>query len=421
MKYFTGDESGLIKWISFPPKVVEDKRRKRVKTEDEEAEKKKPALEPLMGSFGKVDKEEQVQKLSWATLDNEKLLLVARKSGKIQFMSPETGQIVKEFTNKYVGPKEDQGKFVGLFIHDNHLCICTSTGDLSYTPLNSKKTETITINNLGPDLEIMRGHPTQTHIFAIGGKERDLCIYDIKALVKSKAEQDTLDAAGPNKNTSLHKKKSNKSVGLIFQAKNVPNDFLDLQQPIWIHDLQFMNAEATKVAVGTHYHQFRLYETKASRRPTVNVEIGKHPIKVLSVGSDFDHVLFADTMSVVGMIDINTGKRSSQFKGFSGAATDLLMVPTPKFDDDNEEQQRVKRFVASTSLDRFMRVHENSTVYRNIENKAYLKQRLTCVVVDEEFEYPVPKVKTAQEQEEEEEEALWKSMDVTEDRKRKHA
>lgn len=320
-----------------------------------------------------------------------------------------------------------------------YLCVCTSTGDLSWTDLTSKKTETKTVINLGPNLEIMRGHPTQTHIFAIGGKERDLCIYDVKAIVKNKKEQEDINAAGPNKNTSLHKKKSNKSSGLIFQAKNVPNDFLDLQQPIWIHDLQFMNKEATRVAVSTHYHQvffyiclyvlsidfsltvylyqFRLYNTKEGRRPTVNVEVGKHPLKVLSVGSDFDHVLFADTMSTVGMLNIHTGKRSAQFKGFSGAATDLVSVPQPKFDDEETVKPCL---VASASLDRFLRVHETSTVYRNIVDKAYLKQRLTCVVVDEEFEYPVPKVKTAEEEEQEEEEALWKAMELTKDRKRKH-
>jgi len=65
-------------------------------------------------------------------------------------------------------------------------------------------------------------------------------------------------------------------------------------------------------------------------------------------------------------------------------------------------------------------VHETATVYRRIEDKAYLKQRLTCVLVDEEFEYPVPKVKTEEEQEEEEEEALWESMELAKDRKRKH-
>lgn len=121
-------------------------------------------------------------------------------------------------------------------------------------------------------------------------------------------------------------------------------------------------------------------------------------------------------MSTVGMLDIRTGKRAAQFKGFTGAATDLVTVPHPTFEDETKKE----RFVASTSLDRFLRVHETSTVYRNIVDKSYLKQRLTCVLVDEEFEYPVPKVKTEEEEEEEEEEAMWESMEVAKDRKRKH-
>lgn len=281
--------------------------------------------------------------------------------------------------------------------------------------MKSKKQNTDTILDLGPNLEIMRGHPTQTNIFAIGGKDRDLAIYDLSAIIKKtrKSKQETTDI-GPHKNTSPHKNKSEKNTGLIFQAKNVKNDFLDLQQPVWIHDLQFMNQEATVVAVSTHYHQLRVYDTKQARRPILNKEIGKQPIKVLSVGTDFDHVLFADTMSTVGMLNIHTGKTAALFKGFSGAATDLLTVPQPQFTDSENKE----RFVASVSLDRFLRVHETATVYRRSENKAYVKQRLTCVLVDEEYEYPVPKKE--KEQEEEEEDAMWESMEMVKDRKRKH-
>jgi ribosome biogenesis protein NSA1 len=117
------------------------------------------------------------------------------------------------------------------------------------------------------------------------------------------------------------------------------------------------------------------------------------------------------------MLDIRTGKRAAQFKGFTGAATDLLTAPHPSFD----EQDTKERHIASVSLDRFLRVHETSTVYRHIVDKAYLKQRLTCVLVDETYEYPVPKVKTEEEQEEEEEDAMWESMEVAKDRKRKLA
>jgi ribosome biogenesis protein NSA1 len=161
-----------------------------------------------------------------------------------------------------------------------------------------------------------------------------------------------------------------------------------------------------------------MYDTKAARRPITNIEIGKHPIQVLSIGTDFNHVLYSDTMGIVGMLDIRTGKRAAQFKGFTGAATDLVTVPLPKFDDEKEGSKN--HLVASVSLDRFLRVHETATVYRNIEDKAYLKQRLTCVLVDEEFEYPVPKVKTEEEKEEEEDEALWEAMELAKDRKRKH-
>ena len=94
MKYFTGDESGLIKcnasghemlaekkyWlgcigISFPPKVEENHRQKKAKkVEGSEEAEKKEALQPLMGTFGKVDKEQAVQKLSWAMWEDEKVV-----------------------------------------------------------------------------------------------------------------------------------------------------------------------------------------------------------------------------------------------------------------------------------------------------------------------------------------------------------
>ncbi|KAG0747608.1 hypothetical protein G6F16_008389 [Rhizopus arrhizus] len=257
----------------------------------------------------------------------------------------------------------------------------------------------------------MRGHPSLTHIFAIGGKDKDLSIYNLDELIQEKEQVESVNA-GPQKNTSPHKKNATKNSALIFQAKNVKNDFLDLQQPVWIQDLQFMNKEATKVAVSTHYHQFRLYDTKAARRPTMNIEIGKHPIKVLSVGKDFNQVLFADTMGTVGTIDIQTGKRSTQYKGFTGACTALAVTPQATFDEKIDKEQ----FVISTSLDRFLRVHETSTVYRQLVDKSYLKQRLTCVLVDEDFEYPLP----SKPADEENEDDLWESMEVVKERKRKH-
>jgi hypothetical protein len=46
-------------------------------------------------------------------------LIVARKNGKIQFMSPEDGSIIKEMVdeNICVGPKKE-GSFIGLSFKD---------------------------------------------------------------------------------------------------------------------------------------------------------------------------------------------------------------------------------------------------------------------------------------------------------------
>ncbi|KAI8976180.1 WD40-repeat-containing domain protein [Pilobolus umbonatus] len=364
MRYYTGDESGLVKWVAFPPKIK--KRRS------------KEVTEPLMvfsHSYGKVDKSEAVQKLIWIQYQDQKQLLVARKSGRIDIMCPETGAVNKQFNQ----PKME-GAFIGVFMHNNHICACTSSGELSYTSLEDSTLTTI--HKLSDQLEIMRQHPTQTNLFAVGGKQRDLAVYDINAL--------------------LEKKK-----GLIFQAKNVKNDFLDLEQPIWIHDLQFMNEEATLIAVATHYHQFRLYNTKKGRRPILNVEIGKHPLKTLTVGKDYNHVIYSDTMSTVGTIHIHTGQKSAQYKGFTGAVTDLVIAPTPTFN-----QETTNSHLISVSLDRFIRVHETTTVYRELIDKAYLKQRLLCILVDEEYEYPVP-------DENKEDDDVWDSLEVAKDIKRK--
>lgn len=68
----------------------------------------------------------------------------------------------------------------------------------------------------------------------------------------------------------------------------VPNDFLDLQVPIWVCDLGFLPSQGShsKVVVGTGYHQVRLYDTKAQRRPVLSLDFGESPISALAVTDD---------------------------------------------------------------------------------------------------------------------------------------
>ena len=43
---------------------------------------------------------------------------------------------------------------------------------------------------------------------------------------------------------------------MVWRAKNVKNDFLDMRVPVWITDLQFLNDDdVSKLVTGTRHYQ----------------------------------------------------------------------------------------------------------------------------------------------------------------------
>ncbi|KAG2183262.1 hypothetical protein INT43_006266 [Umbelopsis isabellina] len=399
MRYFTGDESGLVKSIVFPLPVVEKKVKKQKSQTDKDEEKPKEGPKTQINVFGTVNKEEAVEKMAWATINDEKMLVIARKNGKIQFMSPEDGSIIRELIdeNVCVGAKKE-GTFIGLSVEDDLLFTASSNGQICWTDLNTDTKTTTVITSLGKDLTCARLHPQLGHILAVGGKERELTLYDMNVL-SGKTDAITGIETSSTNNTTKYKKQKENEKGQIFQAKNVKNDYLDLRVPVWITDLQFVNAEATMIAVSTHYHQIRVYDIKAARRPVLDVEVGKTPIKRMSVGVTLDQVLYADTTNDFGAVELKHGKVVAQYKGQTGATTAFCSAI------DNETKETV---VVSVSLDRFLRVHETSSIHRKLLNKAYLKQRLTAVLVDESYEVEKPVDEEAKEEDD-----LWSSMSTT--------
>ncbi|CAO3658572.1 unnamed protein product [Umbelopsis vinacea] len=404
MRYFTGDESGLVKSIVFPLPVEEKKVKKQKPDTEKDEEKQKDVPKLQINIFGKVNKDEGVEKLAWCNVDDQKQLVVARKNGKIQFMSPEDGEIIKELVdeNVCVGPKKE-GSFIGLSVQDGMLFTASSNGQISWTDITSDASTTTVIASLGKDLTCARVHPKLGHILAVGGKERELTLYDMKVL-SGKAESEDTSTVNSANNTTKYKKQKNSEKGQIFQAKNVKNDYLDLRVPVWITDLQFIDSEATRIAIGTHYHQIRVYDIMAARRPVLDVEVGKTPIKRISVGSNDEQIIYADTTNNLGAVEVKNGKVVAQYKGLTGAATAVCTTTI--------KEQGNEKVVVSVSLDRFLRVHETSTIHRKLINKAYLKQRLTAVLVDEDYEIEKPPT------EEQEDDELWNNMSVASNKRK---
>ncbi|CAG8781727.1 15413_t:CDS:2, partial [Acaulospora morrowiae] len=139
--------------------------------------------------------------------------------------------------------------------------------------------------------------------------------------------------------------KNKKETGLVWSAKNVRNDFLDLRVPVWITDLQFISdSDTTKLVIGSKYHQIRIYDTKVKRRPVLDFSIGDHPVVSLIVG-DPNQIIFSDTVGNVSSVDVRTGKTIGQFKGFSGTITNMAVNTAPPS-------------LVTVGMDRFLRVHE---------------------------------------------------------------
>ncbi|CAG8536644.1 6704_t:CDS:2 [Racocetra fulgida] len=107
MKYFTGDESGLIKAITFP------------KTSPQ------AEVKPVVTIWGEVDPALSIQMMCHAKiLGGQKKLVVARRGGSIQIIDPyEEGKVCKEFNEDHVARDKKKSitkatKFVGLYAHD---------------------------------------------------------------------------------------------------------------------------------------------------------------------------------------------------------------------------------------------------------------------------------------------------------------
>lgn len=170
-----------------------------------------------------------------------------------------------------------------------------------------------------------------------------------------------------------------------WKAKNIPNDFLDLRQPVWISSLRSLEPEgvtgsdsggttAHQIIAGTAYRQVRLYDTRAQKRPTHSVNADEHGITTMAVAPNTKEVVVADTAGLVRVLDLRKMEWGRRFYGPAGSVRGLAFHPSLPI-------------LACVGLDRMARVYD----YHSREQKfqLYLKQRLNAVLFDGEGEVRV--------------------------------
>lgn len=166
-----------------------------------------------------------------------------------------------------------------------------------------------------------------------------------------------------------------------FSSKNVPNDFLQLEVPVWDTDLVFLGDELN-LATCSRYGYIRRYDTRAQRRPVVEWSNAKEQISysclavVSATASDSGGMIYAGTTS--GIIRAFDQRKMNKivhtYKGFTGTISDIGI------------DAETGRYLYSASLDRYVRVHDSQSTA--LLYQCYVKSKATKILLR-------PKVATA--------------------------
>ncbi|KAJ8384595.1 hypothetical protein AAFF_G00200320 [Aldrovandia affinis] len=276
-----------------------------------------------------LSRDQEVSVLCWGDA-HETEVLVGCSNGAVKTFSTEKGI----FTESRQCGDGTNGKFTGLAVTDSSLVTCVESGLVQVWKEGS--TDIVEIN-AGNSVCRMRQNASQRHQVATGGKETPLKVWDLE-------RPDTP----------------------IFTAKNVRNDWLDLQVHEWLRDLAFI-PDSEKIVTCTGHHQVRVYDPSSpQRRPVLEVQFGEYPLTALSLPSSPGSVVVGNTQGQVAILDLRKGLVRGCLKGLAGSVRGLQCHPSLPL-------------VASCGLDRFLRIHNLED--RKLQHKVYLKSRLNCVLL----------------------------------------
>ncbi|CAG9132969.1 unnamed protein product [Plutella xylostella] len=346
---------------------------KHIKYHSEASKNTKKCIENLV-DIKKLQKDDTITRMVWAN-EEQTEILIGRRNQQVQTYNTEQAKFTQTVTADYA-----KGDVVGLGKYKRRLITALASGVVK---IWSKKDEVVI--NTGAELDTLKSCEENRSVFATGGKENDIKLWLI----------------------GEHRP--------IFQAKNLANDWLQLRQPVWVTDLCFLPGEGGRLVVGcSRYGYVRLYDTRAQRRPVVNVEFKAMAATCVTPSFDDKQVLVGFGRGQLHQVDLRgKGRPDKGYKGSAGAITCVAAAPAP-------------RRILSVGLDRHLRVHDYDS--KALLYKQYLTSKLTGLLVQTATSTPLQHhddeaVKEEEEVKEEDDlDALFEEMDtVLEKPKKKRA
>lgn len=323
MRVLVGDETGLLKSIEL------EKNEQRVISDRKEPQARARGIqrmcfyedETLAGSQDK--------------------LVIARGNGIVESYDASHGKglsSTREVNWSFTAPNA-ANRCVGLGMIQKYGSVvrCSNVGEVFVKSTVSESAKPATFQ-VGESIDRMRVEPKQQTTIAVGGKEHDLSIWSLE------------------------------TQEVLFKAKNVTHDKLDMRVPVWVKDFRYLSQGSSnghRVVVGTGHHHVRIYDTNTKRRPIQQIEFGEYPVNALCVSPDETRVYIADTCGNLDILDLRTLKHMGRCTGPVGAIRDLACHPTLPY-------------IAAVGLDRMVHIFNVNT--RKYQHMVYAKQRMNTVL-----------------------------------------
>ncbi|KAG4076268.1 hypothetical protein HA402_014817 [Bradysia odoriphaga] len=280
-----------------------------------------PHAQENLQSISSLNKQSRVTAMEWG---DENEILVGRTNKFIKIYDASNN----EFTSTI---ELDDGPIVGAGRFDGKIIAGLAGGKVQIFQQNQEFLQA------GDHLSRMRQCKENRKLIATGGKGRqnNLKVWDLETKAK------------------------------VFASKNLPNDYLELEVPVWDSDIVFIDAH--QLATCSRHGYLRVYDTRKQRRPVLEYVNPKEQI-AYGCATVHDNTLFAGSASgIVRAFDTRKMKTIVHtYKGFTGSVTDIVT--------DNSG-----KYLFTSCLDRFVRVHSVASTV--LQYQCYVKSKATQILM----------------------------------------
>ncbi|KAI0695930.1 hypothetical protein BC835DRAFT_1406096 [Cytidiella melzeri] len=341
-RFFTGDELGAIKSVSYSRK--------------ESNEGWDAAANTLLEGTSSGSRSRAIQKFAVASNPEngaEKLvksflkLAAARADGSASVFHLAADSTLEEKSTWRESRLKENQSYAGLSFGKRGIYSCTSNGALRLTAIGG---EDFPETKTAPQLATLPSRLAEWRLasneqtFAYAGDEVELSVWDTERAFASSAAEDASSDKPLDGSSKKRKRTEQLLPGEIWRAKNVGTVHSTLPAATFTYLQTSASSSQQHLLVGTQFGDVRRYDTRTARRPVSNWKgIGKTGgIGTVKNGLNEHQVFVSDRGSSLYALDLRNGKVSFGYKGFSGAVTSLAVCPS---------------FMASTAEDRYVRLH----------------------------------------------------------------